>query len=110
MLRDILSGNLPFLPNVFSAWNMTNQQLVIIALFSAASAYVLVRIASGVRVITVPISFSAFFIAAMCSNWFFKDFYIPAVSEIQKTLIFTVIGHIVSSLVLLFGFRTEHLR
>jgi carbon starvation protein CstA len=110
MLRDIMNGDVPFLPNMFSVWNMTNQQLIIIALFSVAAAYVMVRVASGVRVITIPICFSSFFIAAMFSNWFFKDFHITAISEIQKTLIFTVVGHIVVSFVLLLGFRTENIR
>ncbi len=109
MLHDIINGNLPFLPNLFSGWQLTNQQMLIIALFTAAASYVLVRVASGVKVITLPICFSSLFICAMFANWFFKDFHIVGISEIQKTLIFTVLGQAIASLILLFGFRSERI-
>jgi hypothetical protein len=97
MFRDFIYGTFPFLPNLFSGWQLTNEQMMVIALFSAASSYILVRITAGVRILTIPLSFCACFFAAMFANWFFKDFHMMAVSELQKTLMFTVVGHMIAT-------------
>jgi hypothetical protein len=109
MLMNLLDG-LPYFPNLMSGWNLTDQQMMIIALFSGCSSYVMVRVASGVKVITAPVSFCACFFAAMFANWFFKDFHIHAISTIQKTMIFTIVGHMVATIALLFSFRSEHFK
>jgi hypothetical protein len=60
--------------------------------------------------VTWPVCFASLFIAAMATNWFFKDFYFSYVTEIQKTLIFTSLGQAVAALFLMLGFRTENVR
>jgi uncharacterized membrane protein YccF (DUF307 family) len=107
MLRDILNGDMPGLPSLFSGLHLSSEQMMIIGLFTAAAAYMLVRVAAGVRIVTLPICFSSLFICAMVANWYFSDVYIHGISEVQKTLILTVVGHVVASIILLFGFRTE---
>jgi hypothetical protein len=98
------------LPNIFSAWNLTKQQLLTIGLMSGAASYLLVLILASVRSITVPISFAALFIAGMFSNWFFRDYHFQTFSKLQETLIFTSIGHVIVAIILLITFRTERLR
>jgi hypothetical protein len=110
MLDNLLRNFSSYLPNPFTAWDMTNQQLMIIFLFTAASGYVMTRITHGVKVITWPVCFAGLFIAAMFSNWFFKDFYFYAITEIQKTFILTAVGQAAAALFLMLGFRTENVR
>jgi hypothetical protein len=110
MLQDILSGNLPYLPNIFSMWQISTKQFLAIALLSGAASYVLVLILAGIRSLTIPITFGLLLVAGMFSNWFFKDYHLQSLSELQETLIFTVVGHIFASLVLLLAFRTERVR
>ena len=102
--------DIPFLPNIFSAWNLTNQQFLVIGLLSCAASYVLVLILASVRSITIPVSFASMFIGGMFSNWFFRESHFQALSKLQETLIYTVLGQIVVAIILIMAFRTERLR
>ncbi len=110
MFHNLLNGWGSYLPNPFTTWDLTNQQLMIIFLFTTATGYVLTRIAHGVKVVTWPVCFASLFIAGMFANWFFKDIYFSAITEIQKTLIFTSLGQAIAALFLMLGFRTERFR
>ncbi len=107
MLNDLLNGQMPGIPNILTGWNLTNQQMLIVALFTAAATYVIVRMAAGVRVITIPVSVSVLFICAMAANWYLRDIHMSGITDIQKTMILTIIGHVLGGIVLLLGFRTE---
>ncbi len=102
--------DIPFLPNIFSAWDMTNQQLLVIGLLSCGASYLLVIILASVKSITGPVSFAAMFIGGMFANWIFRDSHFQILSKLQETLVYTLLGQVIAAIILIITFRTERLR
>jgi hypothetical protein len=109
-MSSVFSNVFQFMPNIFTAWNLTNQQLLAIALLSGAASYVLVLLLASVRSLTIPISFACLFISGMFANWLFREYHFQTLSKLQETLIYTTVGHITMAIILLIAFRTERVR
>jgi hypothetical protein len=91
----------------FSAWNPPNLTLYTIVSFGLLSAWMMTRIVAAAPLFAGPVSFIILTSAAMISNFSFREVGMMGTSEIQKALIFTVLGHAVAGVLLLAIFKVS---
>jgi hypothetical protein len=71
----------------------------------ALSAWIITRFVVAPPLIAGPVSFIALTFAAMVSNFSGRSQVLMGISDMQKAVIFTVIGHTVAGILLLSIFR-----
>jgi hypothetical protein len=103
-LIHLLEAPLRWLP--VGSWGNPSQLLLVIALFTIIGTYVLVRILSGAKTVTGPICFWVLFACAMGANRVLSPYRLPGSNELQHTIIYTTIGMIFGSLILLVTLRS----
>jgi hypothetical protein len=91
----------------FSAWNPPQLVLYTILSFGILSAWLMTRVVSAAPLFAGPICFIILTVAAMLSNFSFREIGMMGTSEIQKALIFTVLGHAVAGVLLLALFKVS---
>ncbi len=91
--------------NDFVAWNPPNLVLYTMLCVGALSAWIITRFVVAPPLIAGPVSFIALTFAAMVSNFSGRSQSMMGVSDIQKVVFFTVIGHTVAGIILLAIFR-----
>jgi hypothetical protein len=89
----------------FSAWNPPQLTLYTIVSFGLLSAWLMTRFVAAAPLFAGPICFIILTVAAMLSNFSFREVGMMGTSEIQKALIFTVLGHAVAGVMLLAIFK-----
>jgi hypothetical protein len=89
----------------FNAWNPPYLTLYTIISFGVLSAWFMTRIVSAAPLFAGPVSFVTLTIAAMLSNFSFREVSMMGTSEIQKALIFTLLGHAIAGVLLLAFFK-----
>jgi hypothetical protein len=85
----------------FVEWNPTQLTLYTILGFGALSSWIMTRFAAKPPLFVGPISFMTLSFAAMISNFAGRSVVMMGTSEVQKALLFTVIGHSVAGIILL---------
>ena len=94
--------------NDFTAWNPPQLVLYTIWGFGILSAWVITRFVVAPPLFAGPISFIALTFAAMISNFAARSQVLMGTSELQKALMFTVVGHAIAGILLLATFRVGH--
>ncbi len=94
--------------NDFVAWNPPQTVLYTIWGFGILSAWVLTRFVVAPPLFAGPISFITLTFAAMISNFAARSQVLMGTSEMQKAVMFTVVGHTVAGLLLLATLRAAH--
>jgi hypothetical protein len=89
----------------FSVWNTPPITLYTIMFFGVLSSWLMTRVVAASPLFAGPICFMILTFAAMLSNFSSRGISMMGTSEIQKTLIFTVLGHAVAGVVLLAIFK-----
>jgi hypothetical protein len=89
----------------FLSWNPPQLTLYSILGFGVLSSWIMTRFAAKPPLFVGPISFMTLSFAAMMSNFAGRSFVMMGTSEVQKALLFTVIGHSVAGIILLAIFR-----
>jgi hypothetical protein len=89
----------------FSSWNPPKMTLYTILAFGALSSFIMTRVVAAAPLFAGPVSFMILTFAALFSNFSFRGISMMGTTEIQKTLIFTVIGHAVAGVLLLAIFK-----
>jgi hypothetical protein len=87
-------------------WTHPSQSLIVILIYSGVGAYVLANKVSGAKAVTAPVSFLVLFSCASAANRLFHGFRLAGSNELQHTMIFTMIGTVFGSLVVLLVLRT----
>jgi hypothetical protein len=72
---------------------------VIVSMFTAAS-----------RLFTIPIGFMVLVFAANLSNFLGRDLFLSGITDLQKTMIFTILGNCVAALIVLAFFKVSERR
>jgi uncharacterized membrane protein YhhN len=106
-LEELVQIGLPSMAEIFGHWNAPSNIVQIVTLFSVASALILVKFTNGIKILTLPISYSMLFFGAMAFNRLAANLPTPGLLEMQRTILFTVAGHIVASFALLLFLRAE---
>jgi hypothetical protein len=91
--------------NDFSTWSPPGLTLHIIIGFSVLSAWIMTRIVAAPPLFAGPICFMILTFAAMVSNFAARSQMMMGTSELQKTLLFTVVGHAIAGVILLAIFK-----
>jgi hypothetical protein len=89
----------------FSNWNPPHFTLYTIVFFGLLSAWLMTRVVAAAPLFSGPVSFIVLTVAAMLSNFTFREVGMMGTTEIQKALIFTVLGHAIAGVLLLALFK-----
>jgi hypothetical protein len=89
----------------FNSWNPSHLTLYTIVGFGLLASWIMTRIVAAAPLFAGPICFIILTVAALISNFAFRSVGMMGTSEIQKALIFTVLGHAVAGVVLLAIFK-----
>jgi hypothetical protein len=89
----------------FISWNPPDLTMRIMLLIGALSAWVITRFVVAPPLMVAPVSFIALTFAAMISNFTGRSHMVMGISDLQRAIICTVIGHAVAAIVLLAIFR-----
>lgn len=89
----------------FSAWNPPHLTLNTIVAFGILSAWMMTRVVAAAPLFSGPVSFIILTVSAMLSNFAFREVGMMGTSEVQKALIFTVLGHAIAGILLLAIFK-----
>ncbi len=92
----------------FAVWNPPQMVLYTIWGFGVLSAWVITRFVAFPPLFAGPISFIVLTFAAMVSNFSARGYVMMGANDLQKALLFTVIGHAVAGVILLSVFRVGH--
>jgi hypothetical protein len=91
--------------NDFASWNPTALTMYSIVGFGVLSSWILTKFVAAPPLFSGPISFMILTFSAMISNFSARSFIMMGTSELQKALLFTVVGHAVGGLLLLAIFK-----
>ncbi len=94
--------------NDFAAWNPPQTVLYTMWGFGVLSAWIITRFVASPPLFAGPISFIVLTFAAMLSNFAARSYVMMGANDLQKALLFTVIGHAIASVILLAVFRVGH--
>ncbi len=89
----------------FGSWSHPSHQVLIALIYAGVATVVVSQKVSGAKSVTAPISFWVLFACAMAANTFLKGFRLPATNETQHFMIYSTLGIISGSLLLLVCFR-----
>jgi hypothetical protein len=89
----------------FSSWNPPALTMYSIVGFGVLSSWILNKFVAAPPLFSGPICFMILTFAAMISNFIARSYIMMGTSELQKALLFTVIGHAVAGLLLLAIFK-----
>jgi hypothetical protein len=89
----------------FNAWNPPHLTLYTIVGFGVLSSWIMTRIVAAAPLFAGPICFIILTVSALLSNFAFRAVGMMGTSEVQKALIFTVLGHAIAGVALLAVFR-----
>jgi hypothetical protein len=89
----------------FSRWSPPPLTMYTIFGFGILSSWIMTRIVAAAPLFAGPISFMILTFAAMFTNFVGRSVGMMGTSEIQKALIFTVLGHAVAGILLLAIFK-----
>jgi hypothetical protein len=85
----------------FRSWNPSSPIFYTVLSFGILSAWIMTRLVAVAPLFAGPISYGILTLAAFLSNFAFRGVVLMGMSEIQKALIFTVLGHALAGLLLL---------
>lgn len=103
-LLDLLAAPLSWLGVV--DWQHPSQSLIVNLIYAGVGAVVLTNKVSGARAVTAPVSFFVLFSCASAANRFFHGYRFAGSTDLQHTLIYTMIGTVFGSLLVLLVLRT----
>jgi hypothetical protein len=92
----------------FTVWNPPQIVLYTILGFGILSSWVITKFVASPPLFAGPISFIVLTFAAMLGNFAARGYVMMGANDLQKALLFTVIGHAIAGIVLLAVFRVGH--
>lgn len=107
MLSNLLYSSLSNAIEHLVHLDMSGEALMMSVIFSAAGALVLGRFTGTIGHLTVPLNFSALFIGTGVTNILLAGIDIPAIHYQQEILLYTLLGLIAGSFIMLWCVRPE---
>jgi uncharacterized membrane protein YccF (DUF307 family) len=84
--------------------------LLLILLVSTANGILLTKVLDGIKMLTLPASVGAMFVAAAYANQYGQMAVFAELTEMQRVLVLTTLGNIAAALVLMLFFKAGHSR
>jgi hypothetical protein len=91
--------------NDFISWSPPKLTLYTMVAFGVLSSWIMTRIVAAPPLFAGPICFVVLTSAAMLSNFTLHGIPMMGITDVQKALLFTLIGHAVAGVLLLAIFR-----
>jgi hypothetical protein len=104
MLESLIQRGL-VLPHLSFDAPAMSHLLLLIWLMSAANAILMMKVLDGVKLLTLPVSMGVMFVAASYANQFGQMPIFAELTETQRVLGLTTLGHMVAGVILLVCFR-----
>ena len=108
MLSNLLYSSLSNAIEHLVRLDMSNDALMMSVLFSAAGAVLLAKFTGTIGHLTIPLNFSALFIGSGVANILLAGVDIPTIQYQQEILLYTIVGLICGSFIMLWCVRPEH--
>jgi hypothetical protein len=96
--------------NDFSVWNPPELVTFIVFGFGILAAWILSRRIAAPPLFSGPISFMILVFAGLMSNFSSRGIAMMGTSDIQRVMVFTVIGHVIASIIILGLFRVSSMQ
>ena len=91
----------------FQSWSPPILMFYPMLALSFACAFIVSIFTAAPRLFTVPIGFMILMFAATLSNFLARGLFLSGITELQKTLMFTIAGNCVAALILLALFKVS---
>jgi hypothetical protein len=91
--------------NEFTSWSPPVVVMYTMLGLGVLSAWLMTRFVAAAPLFAGPISFIVLTFSAMLANFTFRGFAMMGTTEIQKAIVFTVLGHTIAGLLLLAVFK-----
>jgi hypothetical protein len=89
----------------FQSWSPPTLMFYPILALSLGCAFIISFFTTAARLFTVPVGFIILFFAATFSNFLARNVFISGITELQKTIMFTVLGCSFASILVLALFK-----
>jgi hypothetical protein len=96
--------------NEFSSWSPPKVVLYTVLGFGLLTAWIMTHFVEAPPLFAGPISFIVLTFAAMVSNFALRGNVMMGITDLQKALIYTTLGHAVAGFILLILFRASEKR
>jgi hypothetical protein len=91
----------------FQAWSPPTSMLYTMLALSLGCAFIISVFTAAARLFTVPISFMVLMFASTFSNFLGRSIFVSGVTELQKTIVFTILGCSIASIAVLAMFKVS---
>jgi hypothetical protein len=91
----------------FQSWTPSSPTFYTVLSFGILSAWIMTRLVAVAPLFAGPISYGFLTFSGFLSNFAFRGTPMMGMSDIQKALIFTVVGHVIAGLLLLAVLRVN---
>lgn len=91
----------------FQSWTPPTSMLYPMIALSFGCAFIISVFTEAPRLFTVPIGFMILMFASTFSNFLARDVFISGITDFQKTIMFTILGSCVASIVVLALFKVS---
>jgi hypothetical protein len=103
MLENVLNYAFPAFGGYVSRAHLTEDVVIMAALFSIAGTYILSQFTKDFGYLTWPINFCTVFFGACLANFFLAGFDFPTIGDISKPMLYTLIGMMTACLAMLWA-------
>ena len=94
----------------FQDWSPISTSLYIMLALSLGCAMLVSTFTAASKLFTIPIGFMVLLFASNLANFLARNYFISGISDIQKTIIFSVAGSSVAAILLLAVFKVSERR
>lgn len=94
----------------FQDWSPITTTLYIMLALSLGCAVLVSVFTAASKLFTIPIGFMVLLFAANLSNFLVRGVFISGMTDVQKTIIFSIVGNCVAALLLLAVFKVSERR
>ena len=94
----------------FQSWTPPTLMLYPMLALSLICAFIVSLFTAAPRLIAVPIGFIVLMFAATLSNFLARNLFLSGITELQKTMMFTILGDSIACIVILALFKVNERR
>jgi hypothetical protein len=94
----------------FQQWTPPTSLFYPMLALSLACAFIISMFTAAPRLFTVPIGFMILMFSATLSNFLARGLFLSGITELQKTMMFTILGNSIACIVILAFFKVSERR
>ena len=91
----------------FQSWVPPTSMLYPMLALSIVCAFIISFFTSTARLFAVPVGFMILMFASTFSNFLGRDVFVGGITELQKTIVLTILGNCIAAIIVLAIFRAS---